>query len=311
MPKKLVIIFTILIGFFYLYCAWAAPIFTDDLSSGACKGGLKNMEIKDGKAVLKICNLVTNGSFEASDKGIPGFWIYGGGGGVDTAIAHDGKNSVRLDKPDSLYIRPENFAPVREGVEWYVLSVWVKADFGPNPDGNSVQMRAWGNDTEKKTRTQVVGASIVGTHDWMRIVQPMVPAKDTAFFSSDTALNSMEATGCKMWIDGIQIEEGRRPTAFTEKYYREGLYASPEIALAAGTGKIIWTAESPAGTGVEARWRAANNTGAFEDVKWSEWSAANPLSFTAKGLKLLRFQVRLLSKDRGLKTPALLSVTLP
>jgi len=309
MSKRMLMLFA---GIFLLRSVYGAPVFTDSFSAGAGKGELKNMAIKDGKAVLKVCNLVTNGSFEASDKGMPGFYLYDGTrGALDTTVAHDGKYSVRIDKETSLYNHEINLIPVREGVESYVVSMWVKTGFGPKPDENSVRMRVWGHNKEKKTYTQVIGAYITGTHDWTRLVQPIIPAKETVFITCDTGFlpKDLTETGCKVWLDGLQIEEGKRPTDFTEKYYREGSYTSPEINPASGAGKIAWIAESPAGTGVEARWRAANNTEGFEDAKWSEWSAVNPLSFTAKGMKLLQFQVRLLAKDRGLETPLLGSVS--
>jgi len=301
-----------LTGFFFLHNAWATPLFVEDFSTGTGKGALENIEIKDGKAGLKICNLINNGSFEVSDKGeIPGFYLYDGTkGALDTATTHDGKNSVLIVKPTGLYLHPTNSAAVREGVGKYLVSVWVKTGFGPTPDENAVQMRAVGFDAEKKTRTQVIGAYLAGTHDWTRLVQPVVPDKNTAFIGFDIKprIKNPEETGCRLWIDGVQIEEGKRPSAFTEKYYREGLYTSLEIPLAAGSGQIALKTVIPTGTGVEARWRAAKDTAGLETATWSEWNAANPIAFTAKNMKILQLQVRLLSMDRGLETPLISSI---
>lgn len=304
--KKKWLVFLLLLLF--SRSVYSACIFMEDFSSPAIKGKMERLEISGGRLVLKRGNLVTNGSFEDSEKAPVGFFIYDSRcGSIDTHVAYAGKNSVRLDRHTSLYLHPVNFVATREGIDWYVVSVWVKTEFLTEfPEENMVQLRVWGKDQKKENHTQVTAARVAGTHDWVRLVQPVLLKKETAFVSCDVQLQTGDAdqTNCKVWIDGVQIEEGKSPTAFTEKYYREGFYTSPVICLKKTQGKIHYQAELLPETSVQLRWRTGKDYDGLEESDWSQWSRDESVSFSSPG-QLLQLQVRLVSEGRGLVSPAL------
>ncbi|MCM8769679.1 MAG: hypothetical protein NC911_08460 [Candidatus Omnitrophica bacterium] len=296
------------LAFWSLRSIWSEPMFKENFSSGKCLGNLQRLEILQGKVSLQQANLLKNGSFEDSDKTPVGFYLYDSRGGqLVTDIAYHGKNSVFLSQPTSLYVHPTNFAAVRKEVEWYVVSAWVKTDFpAEKPEEILTQLRVWGNNQEKK-HTQVVAASIAGNHDWVRLVQPIKVKPETAFIHCDIKFilpEKQESQG-RLWIDGVQIEEGKRPTEFTEKYYRQGIYTSPVITLTRPKGKITWEGETPEHTGVEVRWRAGKQEVDLKESEWTRWNPAKTVSFSASGEQYFQVQVRLVSRDRGLVSPGL------
>jgi hypothetical protein len=313
MKQKILYFFSLATIFCAFQChAQTSILFKEEFSTTPHRGELKHIEQKENGLSLKIGNFVNNASFEESHKAPLGFFIYDTTkGALDPTVAHSGKHSVRLDGDTSIYLHPNYFVQVKEGVSWYVASVWVKPQYNiEHPEDNSVQMRVWGKDKEKKN-VLVHAASMAGSHDWVRLVQPIEVKKDVLFISSDTMLrqkNSTDGEKSAVWIDSVQIEEGKRPTEFTEKYYREGIYTSPEISVSKG-GIITWKAEMPSETSIEVRWKNGANTEALEDSKWIAWSSISPISFSAEKGSLLQIQVRLLSKGRGLETPIFSSLT--
>lgn len=289
---------------------WSASIFEENFSSGSLKGTLERAVVTDGKLMLETGNLIANGSFEGNGK-MPtaGYYLYDTTkGAVDTQTAFDGKNSVRLDGPTSLYLHPENFVEVSPEIAEYMVSAWVKTEF--RDSSSSIQLRVWGHNSGKTGKTQVVAANIQQSTDWTRLIQNIRIEKDTSFISFDIGYRSGKdaQSSSKVWIDAVQIEPGnRRPGDFTEKYSRHGIYTSPVITYDSGTLRIIFEGQVPDECRLETRFRNTREETNIEDSAWSEWrESAAPASIPQSGV--LQFQLRMSTGGRGSQTPALLSI---
>lgn len=209
-------------------------------------------------------NLVFNSSFELGEKGWNGFCerqipetferkISGKNWGIDSSTAHSGKNSLRVClKGDAR--RTAVFShdiPVEFG-KTYTVSFYAKGDKAVrcpvrmrscmvppnrNQDGSIIPPTAWGRDVPQvKTSFGMPKGSdeMVLTAQWKRYSFTFSPERD---FVAYTFSVDSEYRDCTIWVDDVQIEEGKTLSAYKPASPLEIALYLPDRTVGVGNAK--------------------------------------------------------------------------
>ena len=209
-------------------------------------------------------NLVFNSSFELGEKGWNGFCerqipetferkISGKNWGIDSSTAHSGKNSLRVClKGDAR--RTAVFShdiPVEFG-KTYTVSFYAKGDKAVrcpvrmrscmvppnrNQDGSIIPPTAWGRDVPQvKTSFGMPKGSdeMVLTAQWKRYSFTFSPERD---FVAYTFSVDSEYRDCTIWVDDVQIEEGKTLSAYKPASPLEIALYLPDRTIGVGNAK--------------------------------------------------------------------------
>ena len=209
-------------------------------------------------------NLVFNSSFELGEKGWNGFCerqipetferkISGKNWGIDSSTAHSGKNSLRVClKGDAR--RTAVFShdiPVEFG-KTYTVSFYAKGDKAVrcpvrmrscmvppnrNQDGSIIPPTAWGRDVPQvKTSFGMTKGSdeMVLTAQWKRYSFTFSPERD---FVAYTFSVDSEYRDCTIWVDDVQIEEGKTLSAYKPASPLEIALYLPDRTVGVGNAK--------------------------------------------------------------------------
>ena len=232
-------------------------------------GPPRNEAVIDAKGAT---NLVPNASFEL---GAAGWGTWGADklfGQVDTTTAVHGACSFRIALAPDLYPVYYNdytyrlhgtpsHAPVTSlplaNIGWlplvegqpYTLSVWLKTD---RP---GLAVRA----TVRQWPGKVASKAFAATAGWQRHGFTFEATRESGFVALGAELADPARDRATLWIDGIQLQQGREATAF------EPMRAVEIAALTDRPGNIFHL-----GDDVALALRIFNNTGRARQVSWEE-----------------------------------------